>query len=222
MSSSQIRLHVVALKAFGLGAALVASLLVLLWKLDANSAVPRICLYVTMTSIFHMMEFLSTAMFNAEQADDDSFILGDSDLHLVYFVSTIETLVTHSYLSYNRIALFVGLAVALVGQFCRTLAMYTAGVSFNHYVQKEHSEKHKLVTWGIYRYLRHPSYFGFFWWFVGSQILLQNGVTLVAGAYKLHSFFRLRIEYEEALLHSFFPDYKEYKRSTTVGIPGIQ
>lgn len=72
--------------------------------------------------------------------------------------------------------------------------MLHAGSNFNHLVQKEKKAGHVLVTGGVYRYLRHPSYFGFFWWGLGTQVVLGNAVCLVGYAVVLWRFFRRRIE----------------------------
>lgn len=72
--------------------------------------------------------------------------------------------------------------------------MLHAGSNFNHLVQKEKRAGHVLVTRGVYRYLRHPSYFGFFWWGLGTQVVLGNVVCLVGYAVVLWRFFKRRIE----------------------------
>ena len=76
------------------------------------------------------------------------------------------------------------------------------------------------MTHGIYTYLRHPAYFGFFWWSVGTQLLLANPISLVAYAGATFYFFYDRIPYEEELLIHFFGDeYRNYRRRTWIGIP---
>ena len=89
--------------------------------------------------------------------------------------------------------------------------------------------------------LRHPAYFGFFWWSVGTQLLLCNPLCVVAYAAASWHFFSGRIRcvqrfrlgltakggdfwravrYEEGLLRQFFgARYVEYCSRTTVGIP---
>jgi protein-S-isoprenylcysteine O-methyltransferase len=49
------------------------------------------------------------------------------------------------------------------------------------------------VTSGIYAYSRHPSYFAFFWWAVGTQILVGNKICFVAFVVVLWMFFKNRI-----------------------------
>lgn len=120
--------------------------------------------------------------------------------------------------------------MAVVGQFFRTTAMYTAGSNFTHMVASKKKPDHALITHGVYRYAdvlealqqekmrvylhvrlfflcriglitlcgrlptgkekctflyfvalcsisRHPSYMGWFWWSIGTQLLLCNPVV---------------------------------------------
>ena len=71
------------------------------------------------------------------------------------------------------------------------------------------------------RVLRHPSYFGWFWWAVGTQVLLSNPVCAVAYGIISWKFFHERIRYEEHKLHQFFPEYRAYVQRSYIGIPGI-
>ena len=92
--------------------------------------------------------------------------------------------------------LLLGFVLTAVGQVVRTLAMAQAASNFNHHVQVEHKAGHVLVTHGLYRFLRHPSYFGFFWWGLGTQLVLGNVVCLVGYAVVLWQFFSSRIQRE--------------------------
>jgi len=122
----------------------------------------------------------------------------------------------------QKVYLGVGFALMVMGQGVRTTAMAQAGANFSHQLQHKKKEGHVLVTGGIYRLLRHPSYFGFFWWGLGSQVVLGNRLCLVGYAAALWRFFMLRIAREENLLIGFFGmDYVRYKEKTRVGIPLI-
>ena len=63
-----------------------------------------------------------------------------------------------------------------------------------------HSDGHELVTTGIYKHLRHPAYFGWFWWSVSTQVLLGNPLCTCAYAYASWKFFESRIYHEERYL----------------------
>lgn len=212
----------VALKSFLLGVTWSLSAAVALCTWHPHGAVCRTALFVCFVALFHYLEFLVTAIYNSAETDDDSFILSDSDLHMIYAAALSETVLLRWLCPLYTVLFWLGLVLIVVGQTARTMAMRTAGVSFNHYVQKEHASNHVLVTSGIYRVLRHPSYFGFFWWFIGTQLLLQNPVVAALGCYKLHRFLLRRIYYEENLLVSFFgKDYLSYRSRTRVHIPFI-
>ena len=71
--------------------------------------------------------------------------------------------------------------------------MAQAGTNFNHQVQSRRNEGHELVTTGLYAWLRHPSYFGFFWWGLGTQVVLGNIVSFLGYLGVLWYFFSTRI-----------------------------
>lgn len=105
-------------------------------------------------------------------------------------------------------------------QLARSSAMATAGASFNHIIQTSKKENHVLITHGIYSVLRHPSYVGFYYWSIATQVLLGNALHAILFAVVSWSFFRKRIPYEEESLCKLFPvDYPNYVRRTWIGIP---
>ncbi len=72
------------------------------------------------------------------------------------------------------------------------------------------------------RYFRHPSYLGFFYWSIGTQVMLCNPICIIAYAAASFMFFKERIAYEEKLLFSFFKqDYIDYMKRSYIGIPFI-
>lgn len=223
----RVRLHVIAIKALLLGVVLTLSILGILYLHREDGYGLRVVVYTALNCIFHLLEFFITALCNTEEVDDDSFILADADLYYAYAASLAEGALKCIQWRYGfgfSLRFFlVGLCILLFGQLCRSLAMHTAGVSFHHYVQREPSDKRKLVTWGIYKYMRHPSYFGYIWWFIGSQVLLQNPVVGCLGTIKLHQFFKNRISYEEEYLVAFFGrEYEDYRSKTSTQIPFIK
>lgn len=225
---TKVDLSIVALKSLGLGILILVNFTMMVLSacniINSSPAITRINGYLIFVLVFYLLEFFSTCLFNNSETDDDSFILNDIDLHIVHVVSILEILgKTWLLPSFIISSPIIGLCVVILGQFSRTLAMYTAKESFNHYIQREHMNKHKLVTWGIYRYLRHPSYFGFFWWFIGTQLWLGNLAVLTLGIFKLWNFFNYRIKFEEKFLINFFgQDYTDYKSKARTGIPFIE
>lgn len=74
--------------------------------------------------------------------------------------------------------------------------MAHAGTNFSHVVVMNREQDHVLVKTGIYAYIRHPSYFGFFWWGMGTQFMLGNPICAVGYALALWKFFSSRIRGE--------------------------
>ncbi|CAI5947895.1 unnamed protein product [Closterium sp. NIES-64] len=66
---------------------------------------------------------------------------------------------------------WVGGALLLVGEAVHKAAMVTARRSFTHAIQMEKRREHRLVTYGLYRWVRHPGYMGWFIWTMATQLL---------------------------------------------------
>jgi len=90
-------------------------------------------------------------------------------------------------------------------------------------IRTEKTASHTLVTHGVYKIFRHPSYFGWFYWALSCQILLMNPVCIVLFPIILWKFFSSRIVDEEGTLVKIFGDsYVKYKEEVmTCGIPFI-
>nr|GMD29456.1 protein-S-isoprenylcysteine O-methyltransferase A-like isoform X2 [Ipomoea batatas] len=117
----------------------------------------------------------------------------------------------------------LGLAMVVIGEIIRKLAIVTAGQSFTHLIKIYHEEHHRLVTHGIYRYVRHPSYCGFLIWSVGTQIMLCNPISTIAFAIVVWRFFYVRIPYEEYFLRQFFgSQYEDYAEGVPSGVPFVK
>lgn len=100
--------------------------------------------------------------------------------------------------------------------------MFSARHNFSHHIVDAKEHDHVLVTHGIYSIMRHPSYFGFYWWAVGVQLLLLNPICLGLSIFWLYRFFSDRIRYEEYTLLRFFGDeWNAYKAKTPTYLPLI-
>ena len=181
----------------------------------------RWCAYVVALCTFHLLEFFVTAIYNPTVLNGDSFLVNHSTAYTtVAITSCIEFNIRFLILGHASWGWVGGLLLVSIGQTLRSLAMATAGQSFHHLIQTSKRDSHVLVTHGIYHYLRHPSYTGFFYWSVGTQVLLGNPLHTLAFAAASWTFFRRRIPYEEETLCRHFPgDYERYRDTTWIGIP---
>ncbi|ODV63874.1 protein-S-isoprenylcysteine carboxyl O-methyltransferase [Ascoidea rubescens DSM 1968] len=215
----------IATTAYGLGIVFGIAL-ALLPRLSSSS----ITIYIMALSGFHFLEYWSTARYNSSKVNKDSFLLYNGHTYILAHLSAlveyfIEFYFFRSYKISNsfRLIQYFGFFLLLVGQIFRTTAMVTAGKSFSHIIETSHNPQHTLVTNGIYSISRHPSYTGFFWWAIGSQLFLLNPLCFFGFLYLLWTFFSQRIRYEESLLISFFKaDYLNYKAKTSTLIPFIK
>ena len=108
--------------------------------------------------------------------------------------------------------------MTIVGLVLRNLAVHTLGEHFSH--QLSYRPPSKLVMHGIYSVLRHPSYTGFFYYSLGTQLLLLNPVCAIGYGMVLSRFFSDRIEEEEERLAEV-EGWEVYRRRTAVWIPGV-
>lgn len=241
----------IAARSFCLGAALAlgaGSALAIL--LCTSSPLWRLPFFLAALAAFHFLEFWTTAAYNTRAAEVSSFLLTSNwpGYAIAHTFATLECLVTHLawpdarwvptfsfsssssssswgdyHLDPGRVLTLAGLALVVLGQAVRSTAMIQAGPSFNHHVQSHRGEGHVLVTSGVYAVLRHPSYFGFFWWALGTQMVMGNPVSFVGYAAVLWRFFSRRIAREEEFLVGFFgQEYEEYRRRVGTKIPFVK
>jgi len=117
----------------------------------------------------------------------------------------------------------LGVIICIIGECIRKSAMITAATNFNHIVVRHHRKGHVLVTHGIYSLFRHPSYVGWFYWSIGTQIILLNPICVIGYAIVSWKFFDERINDEELCLIKFFgQNYIEYKKNVKTGLPFIK
>jgi protein-S-isoprenylcysteine O-methyltransferase len=176
--------------------------------------------------VFHSAEFTCAVLFRPHDTQPDSFLFFHSVAFLIaQTVAWIELFTRwHFYgdaqWSWWRMLFFAALALAFY--WVRVQAMIDAADNFSFKVEVERRETHRLVRTGVFARLRHPSYFGSFYYFVMTQVMAGNWLCVVLFIGVLRFFFQRRIETEEALLESdefFGEEYTEYKRTTSVGLP---
>ena len=195
----------IAFQAFGLGFTLAVCLIATTyWTIKANNPIWRLPAFFACLSAFHFLEFWTTAKYNMPAARASSFLLRNGKAYTIaHLLATIEIVASYWFPSYQFFlvgwpTITIGAVVVLLGQLLRSFAMGEAGTNFNHTPAKMKKEGHVLVTTGVYTYLRHPSYCAFFWWAIGSQILVGNKVSLFGFGFVLWNFFKRRIRGEFA------------------------
>ena len=194
----------------------------------AAPSVRPFLMFCALLSVFHMTEFLFAAVYHSYSCSTESFLIPHSRAYsTAMLISIVEFGLEWVLLPYNSLSaslFWMGLFISLAGQVLRWTAFITAGHNFTHQVSESKDARHVLVTDGIYGYIRHPGYCGWFWWSVGTQLMLANPVSAAGFFYFSYRFFVERIEHEEALLESkdfFGAEYTRYKRVVPTYIPFI-
>ncbi|MGO4571533.1 protein-S-isoprenylcysteine O-methyltransferase [Microvirga sp. 2TAF3] len=92
----------------------------------------------------------------------------------------------------------------------------------NWSVTLEVRENHKLVTEGVYRYVRHPMYSAFWLWAIAQALLLPNLAAGLSGLVGFGTLYLFRIAEEERLMiEAFGESYRGYMARTARLIPWV-
>jgi protein-S-isoprenylcysteine O-methyltransferase Ste14 len=114
---------------------------------------------------------------------------------------------------------WAGFALLIVGSIVRLWPVFVLGRRFSGLVAIQ--KGHTLVTTGIYRYIRNPSYLGLLIGSFGWALLFRAGVGVCLTALMLIPLIA-RIRSEERLLAAHFgAEYESYRSHTWRLLPGI-
>ena len=169
-------------------------------SLSMSPSVSPFAIYVVLLVTFHVSEYVLAGAYRPDTASHDSFLLQHSRAYqLMVLVCWLEYWLEWfggaqpwpGWKEWGAVP-SVGLVVCSAGLLARAVGIATASSNFSHQIEEQKRDGHRLVTHGIYSFLRHPAYFGFFWWSAGSQILLVNPIWCVrcrppAGAQAPHA-----------------------------------
>jgi protein-S-isoprenylcysteine O-methyltransferase Ste14 len=104
----------------------------------------------------------------------------------------------------------VGISLTVFGYFLFIWSVLARGRCSTAW---EMSENHRLVTWGPYRYVRHPSYLAYFILFTGLFLTLLNIVAIIP-LLAIPGHVRITAIEEELLTRRFGDAYKQYQQET--------
>jgi len=89
-------------------------------------------------------------------------------------------------------------------------------------VTLELRENHRLITQGVYRYVRHPMYAALFLYSIGQALVVPNWVAGPSYLVAFGILFALRIRAEERMmLETFGDEYAAYMARTRRLVPGV-
>jgi len=97
-----------------------------------------------------------------------------------------------------------------------------ADLGTNWSVTLEVHERHRLITEGVYRHIRHPMYLALGLYSIGQALIIPNWVAGPANliAFSILFAFRVRAE-ERMMIEGFGAEYVAYSARTSRLIPGV-
>lgn len=114
---------------------------------------------------------------------------------------------------------WIGFATGILGGVLRLWPVFVLGRRFSGLVAIQRD--HELVTTGIYRYIRNPSYLGLLTGSLGWALAFRSGIGIFITALLLIPLIA-RIRAEERLLASHFgAEYENYRARTWRLLPGV-
>ena len=114
---------------------------------------------------------------------------------------------------------YLGLGMSAAGFCLMQWAVVCLGRQFS--VEVTLQEGHRLVSEGIYRYLRHPRYLGLLLFFAGLSCVFRSSLSLLL-VLALAPILLWRMHDEEKLMHQQFgPDWEAYVERTWRLIPFV-
>lgn len=174
---------------------------------------------------FHVSEYFLAAVIHGKSSVTLQSLLISKHYILAMVFSLLEYLIEVAFfpeLKEHWVISDLGLVLVVIGEIIRKVAIITAGQSFTHIIRVRPDEHHHLITHGIYKFIRHPGYCGFFIWSVATQVMLCNPLSIIGFAVVVWKFFSTRIPYEEYFLRQFFGiEYVEYAQQVVSGVPFV-
>jgi protein-S-isoprenylcysteine O-methyltransferase Ste14 len=115
----------------------------------------------------------------------------------------------------------------VTGALCLTLGLWLfhrshLDLGTNWSITLEVREKHRLITHGVYRSVRHPMYLSLFIYSAGQTMVVPNWLVGPCYFVAMALLFAFRVGPEERMmLEEFGKDYEAYKATTKRLVPGV-
>jgi protein-S-isoprenylcysteine O-methyltransferase Ste14 len=112
----------------------------------------------------------------------------------------------------------IGMALFVIGLSIRIFSLRKLNQYFTYSVAKV--ENHKIITSGLYKFIRHPGYLGQLIIFVGISTAISNGLSILLMMIPITFGYLYRIKVEEKFMaEELGEDYKNYQEHTKRLIP---
>ena len=122
--------------------------------------------------------------------------------------------------AHNRLLAIIGLCIFIIGLLIRWISIIQLKKEFT--VDVAISENHNLVTVGMYKYIRHPSYLGLILACFGLSLAMNSYLSVLVITIPIFLVILNRIKIEENILvEEFGQTYKNYMKNTKKIFPYI-
>ena len=112
---------------------------------------------------------------------------------------------------------YIGIMILIAGFILRQYSIKLLGKFFTPVVNKQKNQK--IIEYGPYKYIRHPSYTGLLLELSGFSLSLSNIISFIMVIFLLTPAILYRIRIEEIFLLGSFREYRDYKKTTKKLIP---
>ena len=114
----------------------------------------------------------------------------------------------------------IGMALVVIGLMIRIHSIQTLNQYFTYFVAKV--ENHKIIETGLYKFIRHPGYFGQLMIFIGISTSISNWLSILVMMIPVTLGYLYRIKVEERfMLEQLGEGYLNYQERTKRLIPMI-
>jgi protein-S-isoprenylcysteine O-methyltransferase Ste14 len=168
-----------------------------------------------------MLVFFVRSKENSTERDERSIVFLNATIY-----SCVGIAITLGFLGIGHIRglgwsmPWIGLWTIVIGMITRWTAILTLRKYFTTNVAIR--DDHQIITSGVYRFIRHPSYSGSLISFFGLGLVFANWLAMILLTVPITFAFVKRIKIEERALETAFGEkYKTYRHSTWHLFPWI-
>ena len=116
---------------------------------------------------------------------------------------------------------WIGFVIFIAGEFISVRGRIDLGVNWSHGAEYQVKKSQSLVTTGMYRYVRHPIYSGFFFIVLGGQLIVESYLVIPLTLLCYAAMHVLTRKEERILIAQFGKHYSDYMIQTPQIFPRI-
>ncbi|MCF7861524.1 isoprenylcysteine carboxylmethyltransferase family protein [Candidatus Woesearchaeota archaeon] len=174
-----------------------------------------ICLFALFTSI--LINFAESTKGKVQKEKKSIVETGTMILFFLFFYSLIRFRVGSLAIPNYMILTIIGLTMVTVGCVLNIIGRFNLGKNWANQIKIY--KQQKLVTKGMYRFVRHPLYSSLVLMFYGASIAYLNYAAFLANTFIFIPFMYYRANQEEKLLKDRFKEYEEYSKKVGMFFP---